>query len=255
MHTALPAFPLRLLAAAAPLLVTLGVAQTPGSFVATGQGCPGSSVLYERFAARAFDLVSGGSLDFAPNGRSGYVLARGANPLLPTAGGSVVTLLDDDVSMPQSLGFQFPYPAGAGRTNRIEISSNGHVYLEPGTILSSRCCDAGGAAFRSFLDDSPSWAVLGTDLDPQVAGTVWFNTAPGTAWVTFDQVPDVQGMSVNTFQIQFYADGRVSMVWSAVGAVPRTMLVGWSGGGGLQDPGSFDFSANPASTWGRRRGR
>jgi hypothetical protein len=229
-------------------------AQIGGSFVSTGQGCPDASLLYEQFAPGSFDLSGAPSVDWIPNGQLGYVVTRGLGRFLPTAGGTNLGLVDESISAPVALGFSFPYPTGQGSTTQIEVSSNGYVYLEPGTITTPRCCDGAGASFRSFRNATPSFAVLGMDLNPGNGGVVWFNSAPGVAYVTWDQVPEDQTLGINTFQIQFTAGGNVTMVWTNAATLTHTALVGWSGGGGVEDQGPFDFSSATAFNMGPSSG-
>lgn len=236
------------------LACSSATAQVAGAFDVSGEGCPDASLLYEVFAPGAFDLSTTPSLDWLPNAGLGFIVLRGLTSALPTTGGTALPLGDDAVSMPQNLGFTFPYPTGARSTTTVDVSSNGFVYLEPGAIQSSRCCNATAAILRAFRNDAPSWAVLGMDLDPGASGTVWFNTAPGLAWITWDQVPENGQVNLNTFQIQFHASGQVSIIWSSAGNTTHSALVGWSGGFGVDDDGPIDFSAQPAWDMGASSG-
>jgi hypothetical protein len=218
-------------------------AQTPGFFLTTGEGCPNASLLYEQFAPGTFDLSGGPSLDWIPNGSDGFIVTRGLASFLPIAGGTNVGLTGDSVTGPWPLGFSFPHPGGAGTTTAIDISSNGYVYLEPGTITGSRCCDASSRSVRIFRQETPSWAVFGTDLDPNIGGTVWINQTPNVTYVTWENVPERLSTSINTFQIQFYAFGQVSIVYQQTANLVRSALVGWSAGGGVDDDGSYDLSS------------
>ncbi len=231
----------RFAALACALATSLG-AQIPGWFLTTGNGCPRSSLLYERFAAAAFDLANAPSLDFVPNTGRGYIVLRGTHSLLPTAGGVLVPVGDDTVAGPFALGFSFPHPGGNGSTTTVDVCSNGYVYLETGTITSSRCCDASDAILRAFRRDTPSWAVFGTDLDPSAGGSVWINTAPGIAWITWDQVWEGGTGQLVTAQIQFEASGAVSLVYGPALATTHSVLVGWSAGNGVIDSGPSDLS-------------
>jgi len=226
----------------AVIIAAPAATQIPGSFRSSSVGCPDPSLLYEQFDAGTFDLSGAASIDWVPNGAQGYIVLRGVSSFRPTTGGTNLFLADNAVSAAQNLGFSHPYPRGIGSTTQIEVSSNGYVYLEPGTILTSRCCNGGTATFAEFRADTPSWAVFGMDLDPGSAGDVWFNTAPGQAWVTWQQVPEVGQTSTNTFQIQFDAAGQVSLLWQSASNLSHETLIGWSGGNGVEDNGPFDFS-------------
>ncbi|MEY2981203.1 MAG: hypothetical protein ACO4CT_05180 [Planctomycetota bacterium] len=224
-------------------LAATASAQTPGYFLTSGEGCPNASLLYEQFAPGAFDLSGGPSLDWVPNGADGFIVTRGLATFLPIAGGTNVGATDDSVTGPWPLGFSFPHPGGLGTTTAIDISANGYVYLEPGSIAGSRCCDAASRIVRIFRQETPSWAAFGTDLNPALGGTVWINQTPNVTYVTWENVPEEQSSSINTFQIQFYPFGQVSLVYQQTANLLRSALVGWSAGGGVDDDGSYDLSS------------
>ncbi len=233
-----------LLAATAALTVAVWPcrAQIAGAYQLTFEGCPDDSLLYETFAPGSFDLNAVGSLDWVPNGRRGYTVFAGSTAFLPTTTAVDLGLVDEQISTPQSLLFNFPYPTGLQSTNQIEVSSNGYVYLEPGTITSPRCCSATPQLLREFFEDAPSWAVLGMNLDPTNMGAVYFDQTASVAWVTWENVPEWGQTSPNNMQIQFHASGQVSLIYGA-SVMAHTALVGWSGGNGVDDDGPFDFSA------------
>src|SRR5687768_2537344 len=100
--------------------------------------------------------------------------------------GTPITLFDDQVSQPQTLGFTFPGPAGPVTT--IGISSNGFIWLD-GTSNNSRCCTGNE---QGFLSDPPSIAAGWMDLYPPGAGPgdgVFFNTTSASAVVTWRNIP------------------------------------------------------------------
>lgn len=216
--------------------------QIAGSFDLAGEGCPNASLLYEQFAPRTFDL-GGTAMGWFPNGTLGYLITSLPSGFLPFGNGLDLGMAANSISAPLNLGFTFPYPTGQRGTAQIEVSSNGYIYLEPGTIASSRCCNGNREVLDSFLRDTPSFALFGMNLDPGSGGRVWFDTAPGVAYVTWDAVPEALSSSLNTCQIQLFSDGRVQMEWRTVSNLGYTTLVGWSGGNGVDDDGPVDLSA------------
>ncbi len=221
-------------------LVGISTAQIAGSFQTSGEGCPDDSLLYEAFDGGAFDLA-GMQLEWFPNGQLGYVAIASPGAMLPTAGGSDLMSGDEEVLFPPTLNFAFPYPTGNGSTQNIDVSSNGYVYLESGTILDTRPV----IDLLEFRNETPSFAVFGGDWDPSSGGNVWFNQNASTAWITWENVMPFSGGVVRTFQAQLHSDGRVSFVYDSQPAPAMPTLVGWSGGGGRDDDGSADFSAGP----------
>ena len=160
---------------------------------------------------------------------SATVLAQGAvvAPCFETSFGVNLNLADDSVAQGQVLGFVFPGPGGLS-TPTIDISSNGFVWL--GSNPDSGCCDGNEA---KFLTRGPRIAPLWVDLDPGASGAVWFNTFPASgpvparAVVTWDAVPEFQGNSSMTFQLQLFADGSVLMFFDpTAGIFAHTGLTG-----------------------------
>jgi hypothetical protein len=90
------------------------------------------------------------------------------------------------------------------------------------------------------------------DLDPSAGGGVYFDTRPGRAVVTWDQVPalGVTG-SRNTFQVQMFANGDFIVAWQSVlnnaGGFGEA-IVGFTQGNGVSNPGPIDVSAVPYTT-------
>ncbi len=225
-------------------MTTAASAQTVGSFFTSGQGCPTKRPLvYEIFTPGNFDL-DGTTIDFFPNGLGGYLIVS-AGGQLPYGNGFDLTLGDDEVSAPQNLGFTFPFPGGT--TTAIDVSSNGYVYLESGTINDTRCC-SGSTQFNDFRNQTASFALFGMDLHPSVGGTVWFDTATvfgqQVAYVTWDDVPEYNNAGSNTCQIQLWDDGHVTMNYDGCAALTHDTLVGFSFGNGVEDGGESDISAD-----------
>ena len=60
------------------------------------------------------------------------------------------------------------------------------------------------------------------------------------AVVTWYRVPEYGQTAPNTVQMQLYPTGRVHVSYLEVNVTSNPTLVGYSGGGGAQDPGSTD---------------
>ena len=213
---------------------------TAGIFAAVeevGFGCGGTlASLYELFLSGEQD-VSGLAFTFRPNASGGYDVTQGG-AFIPAFTNNL-SLGDDALSTPQALGFTIDIP-GAGMVSDIEIHSNGYV-APAGETFS-------GLSFLEDVDDFLDQGVrfaFWDDYDPTSGGGVFFDTAPGVAFVTYDQVPQFDlsnpGSDANTFQIQFFSNGDVSIVFGAVNP-DLDMLFGFSVGGSALGE-EIDFSA------------
>ena len=165
---------------------------------------------------------------------TGYVCLPGTTPLyVPT---SAPVAFGDDVVVPFSLGWTLPYPGGT--TTDLYVSSNGFVHGAANT--NSGCC-----SFLStlFLTNGPCWSAKWRDLNPGAGGSVYLDTDPttGTAYVTFDSVPDYGTTNLNTFQYAFNANGTVELRFGTM--APTTGTTGWSPGANNLLPPSIDISA------------
>ncbi|MCB9884317.1 MAG: hypothetical protein H6838_02430 [Planctomycetes bacterium] len=196
-----------------------------------GTGCNNEyASFYENHTA--FDL-SNTSLAMQFIG-TGYVGIPGTTALyVPTS--APVAMADDQV-LQFSLGWTLPYPGGT--TTDLWISSNGFVNATVNTL--NGCC-----AFNltQFLSNGPCWAAKWRDLNPSAGGSVYFDTDPvtGTAYITFDSVPDYNTTNANTFQYAFDSTGMVELRFGSV--APTAGGTGWSPGMANLDPGSMDLSA------------
>ena len=199
-----------------------------------GAGCVRSFASFYENNASTFDLSNTSlSLQFVG---TGYVALPGTTPLyVPTS--TPVTMGDDQV-LQFPLGWTLPYPGGT--TTDLWVSSNGFVNATTNTL--NGCC-----AFNlaQFLSNGPCWAAKWRDLNPSAGGSVYFDTDPvtGTAYITFDSVPDYATTNSNTFQYAFSATGQVELRFGNV--APTAGATGWSPGAANLDPGSIDISATP----------
>ncbi|MDA1221961.1 MAG: hypothetical protein O3B85_08055 [Planctomycetota bacterium] len=205
-----------------------------------GAGCNDTSLsYYENLGVQLWDLSgtagSPNSLRMTPAG-SGYSVTPGSNGwFTPTS--ADLALGDDTLSAVQPLGFTFPYPGGS--TTDVLVCSNGFVWLDAAQTAATFAGDP-----TRLLGEAPRLAPLWHDMDPSVGGTVQFDVDPsGTAaYVTWTNVPRFGvATSLNTCQVALYADGSVEYRYEVCDVGPG--LIGFSVGGGSNDPGSTDISA------------
>lgn len=138
-----------------------------------------------------------------------------AGPCFQSTFGANLALTDDSVAVGLPLGFNFPLPGG-GTTPSISVSSNGFVWL--GVRADPGCCNGDVSKLTSQMARiAPLWL----DLDPGAGGAVWFNTfaangsAPASAVVTWDAVPEYGSGSPLSFQLQLFADGSFVTYYDA----------------------------------------
>ncbi|MCB9886363.1 MAG: hypothetical protein H6838_12785 [Planctomycetes bacterium] len=165
---------------------------------------------------------------------TGYVVLPGSTPLyVPT---STPIVMGDDQVIQFPLNWTLPYPGGT--TTDLYVSSNGFVHGAPNT--NNGCCAFNGAL---FLGNGPCWAAKWRDLNPAAGGSVYFDTDPvtGTAYVTFDSVPDYGSTNPNTFQYAFDASGTVELRFGNMD--PTAGTTGYSPGNNNLLPPSIDLSA------------
>jgi hypothetical protein len=191
-----------------------------------GNGCPSPADFYEEFlTAGAFDL-SGTALTLTYNG-VGYTVSAGGT-FNPNFAGNL-GLGDDTLSAGNAFGFTINVP-GVGAVSAVDIDSNGR-------------CGFGltGPDFTESVTEflaQQLFAVCWDDFNPLAGGGVFFDALPGMAMVTWNQVPQWGNSDSNTFQIQFYANGNVVIVWQQVSV---DCIVGLSSASGLA--GAVDISA------------
>ncbi|MBI5849827.1 MAG: hypothetical protein HZB39_02130 [Planctomycetes bacterium] len=209
----------------------------PASATRYGNGCPRPPIAYEFFQPTGVDLSNTTYL-FTPNG-SGYSVTTCAVNCWEPNFATNLFLSDDSTSGPLNLGFAFPYPSGS--SSSIDVSSNGFVWIDSATSMGSRCCDGD---VNWFLSDPPSICALWMDLNPSAGGAVYYDTFPGRAVVTWDQIPEFAGANTCTMQLQLFADGRMLLSYGTVSSTLHFALAGFSGVSGGTDPGSTDFTTS-----------
>lgn len=219
-------------------LVTEQIRCRTASFASLGRGCPSRPAVYERFAPGALDLANR-ALRFAPNGSGGYVVTSAPGTPDLAVLHNVVLTSGDQVARSLPLGFAFPH--GGSHVAQIDVSSNGCVYLVPGTIADAR---GGEPSLQRFFAESPSIAALWTDLEPAAAGAV-FCDAPvggGRCFVTWYQLREAGSvLPPSVVQLVLEASGCWELRYGAVQSAAMAAIVGYSAGNGTQDPGSADL--------------
>jgi hypothetical protein len=214
----------------------------PGDLAAAspyGAGCNDTSLsYYESLGVQQWDLSgtagAPNSIRMTPTG-TGYTVSQGSNGWFTPASADLA-LGDDALSAAQALGFSFPYPGGS--TTDILVCSNGFAWLD----TTQTAATFAGTPTR-LLGEAPRLAPLWHDMNPTTGGTVHFDVDPsGTAaYATWLGVPRFGDLAaVSTFQLALFADGSVEYRYEVCDVGPG--LVGFSIGGGANDPGSTDIS-------------
>jgi len=202
-----------------------------------GIGCPKPATAYEWFQSPTQIDLSNTAIEFNPAAGGGYVAVPVPGFFTGYTASSVFQ--DDQVQGPFNLGFTFAYPGGS--TTAIDISSNGFIWLQPGNF-NSRCCDGDPT---TFVTDPASIAALWMDLYPPGGGSIYFDTTPGEAHITWLNVPEYFNGPAQTAQITLRANGSFRLAYGAVSNTSHSPLVGFTQGIAGIDPGSSDFSAGP----------
>ncbi|RPJ83364.1 MAG: hypothetical protein EHM18_14335, partial [Acidobacteria bacterium] len=152
----------------------------------------------------------------------------------PPEAGSSLTLAEEDwILIPFPHGFRFPF---AGQNwDRLWISSNGSVTF--GTYWSNWYPDG-----QSLRDGPARIAPLWADLDPSWNGSIRFEHSGTWFDAIYEEVPQYEYGNRNTVRVRLFSDGRFDFIYGDV-QLEDQLLVGFSQGGGLGDPGETDFSS------------
>lgn len=220
----------------APVCLAPTAPAQQGTFTPYGVGCPApmgsiGAEFYEFFGATP-DLANS-SIELIPRGVGYTVQACAGNCwIAPTTG---IVAMGDDVVVIRSIPFSFPHAGGS--TNVVGFCSNGYVWL----------ANNGNADYTpsvgEFLLESPRIAACWMDLNPSSGGITYFESSATRVVMTWSQVPEFGSTTNrNTFQVQLYPDGRIVLGYQVL-ASGQSVLVGYSRGGGVADPGPTDISA------------
>jgi hypothetical protein len=119
--------------------------------------------------------------------------------------------------------------------------------VSPGTPNASQI----SPSVSSFLQGQPRWAGLWSLFNPQAtsANNVWFEANATRAVLSWNNVNLLSGTSPTSFQMQFYPNGTVQVLWQNVASSTFAALTGWTTGGNFSDPGNRDLSAQLAGTF------
>ena len=230
-----------------PRVANIEICYTPGagfaSNVALGESCGAGdpASFYELFdgAGNPNDLANTQGLTTFWTGAS-YVVTPGASPIV-TPGAGAVNLGAGDDTITQVL-LPWPLQTQAGTINDIFVSSNGYVSFTPTTTS-----DFTESVGELLGNAETRIAVYWDDLNPSSPSTLGgvFSeqdpTNPNIFHVTWDQVVEFGGSTLNTFQLSINAGGGFELKWGDMSALDG--LVGYSPGNGAADPGSTDLSA------------
>lgn len=169
--------------------------------------------------------VEGFTLDFTPEDSvDRYVGCLTAISSLPTdpTGATVLTLSNDDTEA---------VTLADGRTvslygteySTFFVGSNGYITFEGGDV------DGTESAADHF--GQPRISALFDNLNPAGGGTVSWMQLANRAVVTWENVPEAPQIGSNTFQVELYFDGRVTISYLTISATDG--IAGLSDGGGL----------------------
>ncbi|MBL8727731.1 MAG: hypothetical protein JNM25_04825 [Planctomycetes bacterium] len=202
----------------------------PGAdYTLVGTGC--GSCVASFYESPGFDLANT-KIKLAYNGGA-YSVGVSTNSFVAPTGGDLN--MGDDTESTFALPFTLNYPGGS--TTTLRICSNG--FISPGASNGTGYTPS----VSGFLGGSPRLALAWRDLQPSGANDVYAQVVGGAVHVTWLNVNNYnQSNSPNTFQAQFQPNGDVHLIYQSM-TVSGSYLVGWTPGGGAQDPGSSDISA------------
>jgi len=195
-------------------------------------GCQGS--FYELFpASSTFDLA-GRSMTMSLSGGA-YTVTGTPVAFVPAAGTNLGLGINTQATV--NLPFALPYPGGT--TTQLRVCSSG--YVSPGTPNALQLLPSATLLMQGFPRWAAAWSVFGPSASS--SANVYFDANATRAILTWNGVPFVAGTSPNTFQIQFFPNGTVHVVWQNIAASSFATMVGWTTGGGHVDPGTRNLSA------------
>jgi len=189
----------------------------------------------EMFGSNDLDNLT---LTFSPNGTFDYYAGCTEEiDELPTdpAGGTSITLSDDDYEA-VNIGGGETVSLYGDNYSTFYVGSNGYITF-----------GSGETDYTESLEDHfslPRIAALYDDLNPSSGGTVSWKQEDDRVAVTYLNVPEFSSSNQNTFQIEMYFNGDITISYLDIAATDG--LAGLSGGNGL-DP---DYYATDLSDMG-----
>ena len=169
--------------------------------------------------ANPFDLHGRGVV-FSPAGDRGYLSFVDGAPFEPSLGDRV-NIGDDE-----SRSFDLPFPFYEREHEVLFLNSDGNLTFEsPDSASSAR-------SLERMLNGPPRISVFFNDLDPSEDGEVRVLATPDRFLVTWQDVPEFDGDSPNTFQVELHPNGTVAMRYASlvtadsgiVGLSPRVTI-------------------------------
>lgn len=214
--------------------VPSGLSYATKALVGTSCGiCQGT--FYELFPSSAVFDLAGRSMTMRLNTSGSYDVVATPVAFVPAAGTNLGLAFNTQTTV--ALPFSVPYPGGASA--QLQVCSTG--YVSPGAQGTVQLLPT-ALLFRNGM---PRWAGAWGLYSPTAASAanVWFDANPTRAILTWNGVPFVGGTLPSTFQMQFFPDGTVHVLWQNIASSTLPVLAGWTSGGGHLDPGSRDLSA------------
>ncbi len=202
---------------------------TYANYASVGVGCGGTAVICDEaiYEYPNFDLQNSSWTFTYAAGQ--YTLVPGAGTWINPTGAQGFA---DDTENNYSLSHSLPHPGGT--TNTLRVCSNGWV-----TSGASPSGSNYSPTVAKFLPIE-MWCGLWRDLNPANGGDVYFASNSQRTVVSWVGIPNYSNSGSNTFQMQFWANGDVHVIYQNI-TVNGSYLVGFSIAN-ASDPGSVDIS-------------
>ena len=196
--------------------------------------CQGS--FYQLFPTSGLFDLGGRSMTLTPS-TNAYTVTGSTVAFVPAAGTNLGLTFNSQTNV--TLPFALSYPGGS--TTSLQVNPCGYVTAQNAPVQLLPTATA-------LLQGGPRWAAAWTLLQPQAgSANVWFDATPARAILTWNAMPMIGGTSPSTFQLQFFPNGVVHVVWQNVATSSFAAMTGWTPGGGHRDPGSIDLSTSLSS--------
>ncbi len=183
--------------------------------------------------------LDNGTVKFSPDGSDDFYTACHYNTSsFPTdpLGGTSVGLADDDAEQVILAGGAQVYLYGAAYSSYY-IGSNGYITFGNGDTDYTE-------SIADHFSPEPRISALFDDLNPGVNGTVSYRQLADRVAVTWAGVPEFNASTQNSFQIEMFFDGTITITHLSIAAVDG--LVGLSAGTGTP----VDFAESNLSAYG-----